>query len=81
MAALYHDPTGQNVFTRTAPMTYCSGETEAPTSAEVCTLRARILKLEKQLAEVHHVLYSYIHYEYDVILMKYNPFSSSILHC
>ena len=56
MAALYHDPTGQNVFTRTAPMTYFSGETEAPTSAEVRTLRARILKLEKELAEVRHVV-------------------------
>ena len=56
MAALYHDPTGQNVFTRTAPMTYFSGETEAPTSAEVRTLHARILKLEKELAEVRHVV-------------------------
>lgn len=56
MAALYHDPTGQNVFTRTVPMTYCKDETAAPTSAEIRSLHARILKLEKQLAEVHHVV-------------------------
>ena len=51
MVALYKDPTGQNVFSKTV-ITESANKYMQPTKGDMETLRLKVLELEKKLSQV-----------------------------